>query len=309
MEHRFLVSITHMYYVKNMSQQEIANAMNVSRVKISRSLKKAKEQGIIKFVIDYRGTFIQLEDQIRTKYRLKEVVIVENQLDDTATKQVQQAGAQYLKENIKSNDTIAVGWGHTLKGLSNYMHTFNTDNLTFTPIIGGHSIDYSQIHSSTIASEMAVVVGGDSLSINAPALVSSLEEKQTIMHNQSITSVIEKTASSNFAIFSLGNPLFSSSSIHKVNYFSDRDLLKLQNNNVICDFVSIDFLNPEGERQCIDISNRTIGLNIEDLLNIPTKICLVSNKEKQLSVLAALKAQYIDVLIIDKSTADFLVSN
>lgn len=308
MERRFLVSIAQMYYEKNMSQQEIANQMNVSRVKISRSLKKAKEQGIIKFIIDYRGTFIELEEEIQNKYNLQDVVIVENALGENSIKQVQQAAAQYLQTNIQNNDTIAVGWGNTLKGVADYMYPLESKNLVFTPIIGGHSVDHSQLHSSTIASEMAAAVGGESLSINAPALVPSIKEKQAIIENQSIASVIEKTTNSNIAIFSLGNPLFSQSSIHKVNYFSQQELLELKKNNVVCDFVSIDFLNKGGKQKCTEISNRTIGIQIDNLLNIPTKICLISNEEKHESVLAALKAKYIDVLIIDKATADFLIN-
>lgn len=308
MEQRFLVRISQMYYEENMSQQEIADELKISRIKVSRSLKKAKKKGIIKVLIDYQGTFINLEQKLKRKYNLNDVIIVENSLDNNAKNQIQQAGAEYLKTKLNDGDTIAVGWGTTLKGIPHYMHNFYVENVTFTPIIGGHSVDHSQIHSSTIALEMAMKIDGEAVTLNAPALVPSVEEKLTLMNNKAMMSVLRQSAAADIALFSLGNPLFSESSIHDMKYFSEKDLLELKENKVVCDFISIDFLNKYGEQQSPKISERTIGLKIEELLKIPIKICLVNGEEKYESVLAALRARYIDVLIIDNKTADYLIN-
>lgn len=306
MDRRLLISICQMYYENNMSQQQIANATGLSRIKISRSLQKARELGIVKIIIDYSGAFLELEKELKEKYSLKNVIVVENSVEDNARQQVQSAAALYLNNCLFDGATVAVGWGSTLRELCEFMQPLAVNDVLFASIIGGHSISMSQVHSSSIASEMAHRTGGNSISINAPALVKSKEEREKFLNDTSISTVIKKTEAADIALFSLGNPMFSSSSIHKVEYFSEEDILALENNNVVCDLVSIAFLNSDGNECCTDIANRSIGINKEALMNIPEKICVVEGKEKHASTLAALKAGYIDVLIMDKGTAEYL---
>lgn len=65
-----------MYYEKNMSQQQIANSTGLSRMKISRSLQKAKDLGIVKIIIDYSGAFLELEKGLKDKYGLKKTQLL-----------------------------------------------------------------------------------------------------------------------------------------------------------------------------------------------------------------------------------------
>ncbi|MEA3459271.1 MAG: helix-turn-helix domain-containing protein, partial [Chloroflexota bacterium] len=46
-QHRLLYRIAQAYYVDELTQQEIANRFRLSRSKVSRSLQKAKHEGII----------------------------------------------------------------------------------------------------------------------------------------------------------------------------------------------------------------------------------------------------------------------
>lgn len=292
-----------------MTQQQIAKATGLSRIKISRSLQKARELGIVKIIIDYSGAFLELEKELKDKYNLDNVIVVENSLGNDSRKQVLSAAALYLNSSFFTGATIAVGWGTTLRELCEFIQPSEAKELLFTPIIGGHSITMSQVHSSSIAAEMAHKAGGRSISINAPALVKSKQEKELFLQNSSIRSVIEKMKKADIAVFSLGNPMFSSSSIHKVEYFSKEDLLEMKENGVVCDFVSVAFLDIDGKERCKHIADRGIGISMEDLLNIPKKICVVEGKDKHASVLAALKAGYIDILITDKETAEYLQAN
>lgn len=295
-----------MYYEDNMSQQQIASATGLSRIKISRSLQKARDLGIVKIIIDYSGAFLDLEKELEEKYNLDKVIVVENSLGDNSRKQVQSAAAMYLNNCVFDGATVAVGWGTTLRELCEYMEPLEVKDVLFASIIGGHSISMPQIHSSSIASEMANKTGGNSISINAPALVKSKKERETFLNDSSISTVIKKTIDADIAVFSLGNPMLSSSSIHEVKYFTEEDLSEMKENNVVCDLISTAFLNSDGKECCTSISNRSIGIDKEDLMNIPKKICVVEGKEKHASTLAALRAGYIDILITDKQMAEYL---
>ncbi|MEG0376840.1 MAG: sugar-binding domain-containing protein [Eubacterium sp.] len=309
MEKRLLLAICQMYYEQNMTQQQISKETGLSRMKISRTLQKAREDNIVKIIIDYSGTYPELENTLKNHFHLDHVIIAENCIDGDSRKQVESVAALHLMDRLFDGATVAVGWGTTLLEMSNYLRATEIKDLLFAPIIGGHSISLSHVHCSSIASRIAHKVGGRSISFNAPALVKNLNEKESFLKDDSIRLVIDHCRRADIAVFSLGNPTYSSSTIHRVEYFTDDDLHTLKDNQAVCDLVSIAFLNPQGEECCKAITDRTIGITPADLKGIAKKICVAEGESKHPSILAALRAGYVNDLITDKATADYLIQN
>jgi len=48
-EQDILVKICWLYYLKNYTQIQIANQLNISRIKVQRLLTEAREKGIVRF--------------------------------------------------------------------------------------------------------------------------------------------------------------------------------------------------------------------------------------------------------------------
>ena len=51
-DERFLMKVVDFYYKEEMSQEQIAKRLNVSRTTISRALTKAKNEGYVKIIIN-----------------------------------------------------------------------------------------------------------------------------------------------------------------------------------------------------------------------------------------------------------------
>ncbi|MCK5567665.1 MAG: sugar-binding transcriptional regulator, partial [Actinomycetia bacterium] len=74
---RFLAKIARLYYLEGLTQQSIANKLNISRTKVSRYLTKARGGQIVEIKINYPAVdFSSLEYQIEKKYKIKECIIV-----------------------------------------------------------------------------------------------------------------------------------------------------------------------------------------------------------------------------------------
>lgn len=307
MQRRILTTICQMYYEQNLTQQQIANKTGLTRMKISRSLQKAKDMGIVRIIIDYSGLYLELESEINSKYQLKETIIVDSSMNNDMKNQVASTAAYYLENNLTKNSTIAIGWGSTMSRVSNFIQDMSNMKLLFSPIIGGHGKSELDMHATTISSNLAKKTGCNSLSLLAPALVKSKKEKELLMDDTHIKEVINQTKRADYALFSLGSPLVKDSSLSKSGYLSDDDLKQLKDEGAVCDIVSIAFLNKDGNICCKNITDRSVGISESDLKNIPLKICIVEGEEKHDAVKVALKAGYINVLITDKDTAKFLV--
>ncbi|WP_313578234.1 sugar-binding transcriptional regulator [Lacrimispora sp.] len=307
MHRRELVAVCQLYYVENKTQQQIAALMGLSRVKVSRLLQKAKDLEIVRIIINYTGTHIELEHKISRKFGLKETIIADNSFGGDSKDLVASAAAFYLNSNLAKGSTVAVGWGTTMCRIPDYLQNLSGQKLLFTPIIGGHGQNELDIHATTIASNMAKKTGCQSLSLLAPALVNTKEEKEVLFNDAQINQVLSKVRTADYALFSLGSPLTPDSSLSKSGYLSDKDFEQLIREKAICDIISIAFLDKGYSGCCANITDRSIGITKEELKRIPLKICVAEGREKHSAIEAALYAGYIDVLIIDQETGHYLI--
>ncbi|GCF93115.1 DNA-binding transcriptional regulator [Enterococcus florum] len=305
-EKRLLIEVSDYYYHEGKTQQQIANELGLSRMKISRLLQKAKDKGIVKISIDYGGVYLEVEKQLKRNYSLDKVIVVPN-IENNLKRELANAAAFYLNNTLHKEDLVAVGWGTTIHEIIQYCEGDFKKQISFSPIIGGHGKSQLNLHATTICSDLAAALNGEAYSLLAPAFVNSKKDKTALMKDTFINEVISRTKQANKALFSLGSPSFDRSTIHKAGYFSEDELKRIKASGTVCDLVSIAFLNEKGETILEEITDRSIGIDWKDLKSIPEKVCVVGGFEKHKTTKIAIEAGFVDVLITDIDTAEFLL--
>jgi DNA-binding transcriptional regulator LsrR (DeoR family) len=77
-ELRLMTRVAQMYHVDGMKQAEISATLHISQATISRLLKRAETEGIVKITITPpRGTFPDLENDLRGRYGLNEAIVAD----------------------------------------------------------------------------------------------------------------------------------------------------------------------------------------------------------------------------------------
>ena len=110
-----LVQVARLYYEHNLSQNDIAKKVNLSRPYISKLLNEAKREGIVKIEIkDPIMTESLIERRMREYFGLKKVIVVPKVEDISPLQQVGEAAARYLNQIIQSGDVIGFSWGETV---------------------------------------------------------------------------------------------------------------------------------------------------------------------------------------------------
>lgn len=66
------------------------------------------------------------------------------------------------------------------------------------------------------------------------------------------------------------------------------------------------YLNSEGEQVITPLNERVIGMNLEQLGNVPRVVALAGGKSKTQAIDATLKSGVINILVTDKFTAERL---
>jgi DNA-binding transcriptional regulator LsrR (DeoR family) len=104
-----MAEVARLYYVRDLTQQDIADRLGVSRFKVLRLLEQARAEGVVRFEIDEPAPVDDdLSRALEERYDLATAFVV----DDVAT-----AAATLLPRVLRADDVLGVAWGETLAAI------------------------------------------------------------------------------------------------------------------------------------------------------------------------------------------------
>ena len=112
-----LIKICYLYFIEGQTQQEISSAFGISRFKVNRLLKKAREAGLVTIQINDPGADLAGEEiKLARKYGLQQARIVNVQKYNRKSHltQIGEAGAHYLSGLIVRCQILGVAWGRSI---------------------------------------------------------------------------------------------------------------------------------------------------------------------------------------------------
>ncbi|MCI9136816.1 MAG: sugar-binding transcriptional regulator [Lachnospiraceae bacterium] len=309
----FLVlKAAYLYYIENLSQNEIAQRLKISITTVSRLLKKAKEEKIVEFVIrDPYVECIHLEQALKETFALKDVVIapgiqngredaiVDEKDEESVKKLVALEGARYLQRIIKDNDVLGITWGSTIYHLINYLNPAQKVGATFVTLHGSIAFCDSELDVRTLVTRISKAFSGTNYPLLTEALMSSKQTADIIKQEKNIQKVYQKFDEINIAITGTGSFYPDLCSVlAKPEFMTEEELKKLQEKNVVGD-IALRFIDRDGKECETDLRDRMISIDLEKYKKIDTKITIASGSQKAQTVLSELKGKLIDVLIVD----------
>ena len=114
---RDIIKICHLFYKEGISQVEIGAMMGLSRWKVGRAIKDARERELISISINHpQSDLTESEIALAKRYDLKEAIVVDiNEFDRVSPlDQLGAAGARYLTSIIEHHRILGVTWGSTV---------------------------------------------------------------------------------------------------------------------------------------------------------------------------------------------------
>jgi len=298
-----------MYYKVGLTQQQIASDLGISRIRVSRTLQQAREDRTVQITIRYDGYFRELELSLADHYPAVRFIVCDS-LDGSPQAILDSVGATAADYLATSglHGTVAVGWGAMMHRVATQMPVIDRPELTFVPMIGGQGNARLDVHATQISALLAKSSGGSYLPLLAPAVVSSVEEREVIVATAEVGAVLATAAKADTALFSVGAPLSPTSSVRWAGYFTPEEIDFLAAEDARCDVISVCYLNAEGSNCAVALARRAVAIAQDELLNIPQRICVAGGSDKHEAVSLALRRGFMTVLVTDEMTAQSLVA-
>lgn len=305
---RLMVKVCDLYYNQNISQQQIAKTLGISRPTVSRLLSSAREQGIVRISISNLDEikYWELERQLEKLYHLRNVVIVDSQPTEGELKDaLGKAAGQYLGEIIKDGNIVGVSMGSTLHHVFSHISNPSAKNVTVVPLIGGMGQLRMELHSNSLAGTLSHIYGGKFIPLHAPARVSNAMIRDELMKEESLVAAMSLTNRLDVAIVGIGYPN-ENSAIKATGYFKENEIESLKNRNVAGD-ICMQFFDINGDTSRYLNDNNVVGIDIHKLQKVPYSVGIAGGIEKFPAVKGAIQGGYINSLITDAKCALALV--
>jgi len=138
-QYEIMTRIANMYYLDNITQEQIAKHIGISRIKVGRLLRKAREEGIVEISVrPHPGFNYKLEQQLIQRFSLKQALIAIDHPDPNDQRAaVARLLADYLTDNLRDGMVVAVGMGRNCGAVPEYLLRPQPRSCIFISAMGG----------------------------------------------------------------------------------------------------------------------------------------------------------------------------
>lgn len=303
--------IATLYYLSDLSQDQIAHMFGISRFKVSRVLKKCKEYSIVEFKINNSTAYQKrLEEQICQLLSLDRVIVVNSGTTDYESKiNVGKAAAAYLTDHLKDGMSVGFDWGTTLQTM---IREFNPakkyTNALFLQISGS-------VSSQTLTGTSYIVDGHDivrSLAMKAsagwslfpaPYIFKDSHLRSLLLEDPAIKSHIDHFHNVDMVFFGIGSSQSDERDLFYKNYLTKEEFALLLPDDEHGELLSNTFDLQGNISPHSLLAHRTLTIGFDVLKAVPIKIALASGNKKANSLIAGARGGYISVMIVDEVAA------
>ena len=307
-EQKLLIKIAYYYYKRAMTQNEIAARFGMSRQRVNRLLKRCRDEGIVDIrIAGFSESYIELEDELESRYGLRQVIITPEVEDDHLYDTLGQAAAEYIRMNLGTEKTIGISWGSTMYKMAlNLPQVGPFADMKVVQMVGNMGQLDRAKQPDEVTRLLASKLGAAPVLLYAPVYMKNKVAKFTLVHEESIKSVLDLMPDCETVFLSVSgidnNYTYFNERVIEENYI--QELREKEAVGNIC----LRYYNAAGECVNAELHKLEIGVDGPTLKAIPNVVCAAGGAAKYEAISGALNGGFINTLITDKATADFLLN-
>ncbi len=299
------VEIAERYYLRQQSKLTIAAELDVSRFRVARILQRSLDEGLVRISIAApRERNIELADQLRARYDLEHVVLVDMQTlkqEQRLRELLGRAAAALIMRIATENDVLGLGWGRSITATAAAINA-----LPACPIVQLGGIVGSLGTNSMEPLRILSAIGhGEAYPLFAPLLLPDVETANGLRRQPGIASTLEMFDKITIGVVSVGSWTPPNSQLREAfNRGEQRRISEMGVHAEVCGVL----LDDRGNPLMPEVSAKTIAIGGEQLQQIPTVIAVAGGLTKVNAIHSVLLGRYATSLVTDLAVARELLA-
>lgn len=302
-EYELLARIAHRYYVSDRTQEEIAREFGLSRPKVQRLLERARWSGVVDIRVAAPPWLnLDLETRLREEFQLADAIVAPRRADPQSQREAVARGAgQFLERRLHDGAVIAVGHGRDAGEVPRFFRPRRRLDCEFVSAMGGSPHMDTPTNPNEICQALASASGGRSRSLYAPAYVESAEVRDSFLDQDAISHTLGAAAEASMALVGIGS-VDDGCTMVRSGCLSLEEIARLREQGAVGDILG-NYVDVDGHVIPSPHRDRLIALSMDKLHRVETVVAVVSEAEKPLAILGALRSGVVDVLVVDEGNA------
>lgn len=304
-DERLLVRVATLYHEHELTQQEVAERLHLTRWQVGRLLRRARRTGVVRIeIVHPRARSRDLERRLAERTGLADVVVVPGDPDPAVSRRLVAAAAgDYLADRAETPRTVAVSWGRTIADVAAQVPPSWADRPTIVQANGGLSRPGGADPSAL--AELARQAQGSALFLQAPAVVDTPGLARALTGNGSTRRVLDVARSADVLLYSPGER-DAASVLVESGHLTAEEVAELAARGAVGDVLSR-FLGTDGRPVDPDLDARTIGLDLDDVRRIALPVAVAAGASKVPATRVAVEHGLCRALITDEEIASQLL--
>jgi len=300
-----LSKVARLHYQHGLAHHEVAEMVGLSRVKVTRLLAEARRTGVVEITVHGdEHLFVELETKLLDLFSLKRAWVGPSFTDTRADVSLGALGAQAVSSLLPESKIVAVGFSQSIANALVQMPQTRYPEIDFVPATGTPAGLAQTGSGLRLAMGFADVVGGRSYNVAAPLLASTSSAAVVLRSEDMVRQVLDVAAHADLLITGMG--AMGADSRMLIDSLTAADLKRIQHAGGVGDLCAR-FFDRDGHSIKTPIDDKIIGLNLDQMTAIPTRLVIARGTGKVDALLGALRGGLMNALVTDTTTAQDLV--
>ncbi len=197
-----------LHYEFDLTHEQVASTLGVSRVKVTRMLKKARQIGLVQItVLTELSLFMTMEEQLCSRFGLMRAVVVPDAVSHERgpLSAVARGGASFLNQIVTDNVVVAVGLSRTVAEIPRWLGVVNPVDVRFVSLVGASRAAGGGARSPYLATDaLAIAYSGTAEHLHAPVIVRSRSMAEELVLEPSVAEPLARAAAADAAFVGIG---------------------------------------------------------------------------------------------------------
>ncbi|NMB54579.1 MAG: sugar-binding transcriptional regulator [Leptolinea sp.] len=305
-----LARVTYLFYEQNKSLQEITDITGISRTMVSRMIPEARERGIVEIKVHFpwRSKFLETELNRVFGLKLSRVMVMDTPSESELLIGLGKLAADYLQPLIHDDMVIGISWGTALQYLIQFLSPRKMRGVEIVQLIGSSGLESNLSKGPLLAQQLTDRLSATCRYLNAPLVAESHSAREALLKDPGNKATLSQARKANIALIGIGSIHPDLYSLKIAGYVTEEQRREMAEAGVVGDCCGHHF-SIEGKLVNIDINRRTVGIDLTSLPRIEQVVAVSGDVRKGDAILGALRGKFMNVLITDAETAQYLLDH
>lgn len=295
------------YFVGGLTQQDIANRLGTSRVRVNRLLAASRESGQVEVTInsDLAGC-VALEHELINRFDLLDAVVVPTPDDPALLRPaLGVAAASHMASLVTDGMTIALAWGRTIESVMQALPARPGRGISVVGVQGGLA-HCGSLNTFEVVSDLARLYDAEQHFFAAPMYANSAEDRERLMAQNSIRDACLKASNADLILYTAGG--IEDSLAVNVGVGESHVVDELRANGAVGDVLGY-FVDAQGQPIAHPINERCLAIPLSALARGKRVMLIGGGPDRVAITKAALTGGLSNMLVTDERSARAMVTD